>query len=107
MRGLGVETAKNIILCGVQSVLIQDCHPITYADLSSQVRQRHLVPVLDAFYLFWNQFYCTEADLGKNRAHVAHTYLAQLNPDVQVSCSCEPLTESFIQANPADVRRSC
>ena len=79
MRGLGVETAKNIILCFVQSVLIQDCHPVTYADLSSQVRQRHLVLILDAVYLFWNQFYCTEADLGKNRAHVTYTHLSQLN----------------------------
>jgi ubiquitin-activating enzyme E1 len=39
LRGLGVEIAKNIILCGVQSVHIQDHHNITYADLSSQVFQ--------------------------------------------------------------------
>jgi molybdopterin/thiamine biosynthesis adenylyltransferase len=39
MRGLGVEIAKNIILCGVQSVHIQDHHNVTYDNLSSQVFQ--------------------------------------------------------------------
>lgn len=37
LRGLGVEIAKNLILCGVKTVHIQDHHNITYADLSSQV----------------------------------------------------------------------
>jgi ubiquitin-activating enzyme E1 len=37
LGGLGVEIAKNIILSGVQSVIIQDCNDIIYGDLSSQV----------------------------------------------------------------------
>ena len=37
MRGLGVEIAKNIILAGVKSVIIQDCDTVKYEDLSSQV----------------------------------------------------------------------
>ncbi|CAF4643840.1 unnamed protein product, partial [Rotaria sp. Silwood2] len=36
LSGLGIEIAKNIILCGVKSVIIQDCHNVTYADLSVQ-----------------------------------------------------------------------
>ena len=40
MRGLGVEIAKNIILAGVKSVIIQDCGTVAYEDLSSQVNIR-------------------------------------------------------------------
>jgi len=38
MRGLGVEIAKNIILGGAKSVIVHDSDKVTYADLSSQVR---------------------------------------------------------------------
>lgn len=37
MRGLGVEIAKNVILCGVKSVTLQDECQTVWADLSSQV----------------------------------------------------------------------
>ena len=44
-RGLGVETAKNLILAGPASVTIFDPHPVTWGDLSSN-------------------FYCKESDVG-------------------------------------------
>lgn len=37
MRGVGIEIAKNIILCGVKSVLICDCENIDSFDLSLKV----------------------------------------------------------------------
>ena len=40
MRGLGVEIAKNVILGGAKSVIVHDCDPVDYADLSSQVRKK-------------------------------------------------------------------
>ena len=36
LGGLGVETAKNVVLSGVKSVTLLDDAPCTYADLSSQ-----------------------------------------------------------------------
>ena len=40
MRGLGVEIAKNVILGGAKSVIVHDCDPVDYADLSSQVSEK-------------------------------------------------------------------
>lgn len=37
MRGLGVEVAKNVILAGVRSVMVQDEGMVEWNDLSSQV----------------------------------------------------------------------
>ena len=45
-RGLGVETAKNLILAGPASVTIYDPNPVTWGDLSSN-------------------FYCREEHVGK------------------------------------------
>ena len=39
MRGLGVEIAKNIVLGGARSVIVQDSNPVQHEDLSSQVNQ--------------------------------------------------------------------
>ena len=38
MKGLGVEIAKNVVLGGVKSVVIQDTGVTAWSDLSSQVR---------------------------------------------------------------------
>ena len=35
LRGLGVETAKNLILSGPKSVTLYDPTPVTWGDLSS------------------------------------------------------------------------
>ena len=45
-RGLGVETAKNLILAGPQSVTVFDPNLVNWGDLSSN-------------------FYCRPADVGK------------------------------------------
>lgn len=37
MRGLGIEIAKNVILSGVKSVIVQDEGVTDWTDLSSQV----------------------------------------------------------------------
>uniref|UniRef100_A0A8C2J7T0 E1 ubiquitin-activating enzyme n=1 Tax=Cyprinus carpio TaxID=7962 RepID=A0A8C2J7T0_CYPCA len=66
LRGLGVEIAKNIILGGVKSVTLHDQGVAEWKDLSSQ-------------------FYLREEDLGKNRADVSQTRLAELNSYVPVT----------------------
>ena len=67
LRGLGVETAKNLILAGPKSVTLYDPNPVTWGDLSSN-------------------FYCREEHIGKvARAHASFTKLQELNPYVKVS----------------------
>lgn len=66
-RGLGVETAKNLILAGPASVTIFDPTPVTINDLSSN-------------------FYCREEDVGnKSRADASISKLQELNPYVRVN----------------------
>jgi hypothetical protein len=65
LGGLGVEIAKNLALAGVKSLTLHDPRTIELADLSSQ-------------------FYCTEADVGKNRAAVSRDRLADLNQYVKI-----------------------
>ena len=65
-RGLGVETAKNLILAGPASVTIYDPHPVQWGDLSSN-------------------FYCKESNVGKvSRAEASLAKLQELNPYVKV-----------------------
>lgn len=66
LNGLGVETAKNIILMGVRSVTLYDNKVTTYEDLSAQ-------------------FYLSESDIGQNRAKSSVSKLSELNPYVNVS----------------------
>ena len=67
MRGLGVETAKNIILAGPHEVQIYDPEKVKINDLGGN-------------------FYLTEADVGKkNRDEASLTQLSELNPYVHVS----------------------
>ena len=65
LGGLGVEIAKNLALAGVKSLTLHDPRPIELSDLSSH-------------------FYCTEADVGKNRANVSRDRLADLNQYVKI-----------------------
>ncbi|KAM3836192.1 ubiquitin-like modifier-activating enzyme 1 [Diretmus argenteus] len=78
MRGLGVETAKNVILSGVKSVTVQDHDLTTWTDLSSQ-------------------FFLSESDLGQNRATSSLVHLSALNPHVHVSAHTGPLDEDLLQ----------
>ena len=67
MRGLGVETAKNIILSGSYSVDIYDPTLVKINDLGSN-------------------FYLSEEDISKrNRDEASLANLSQLNPYVKVS----------------------
>ena len=67
MRGLGVETAKNLILAGPKSVTIYDPTPVAIGDLSAN-------------------FYLKAADVGKtSRAEASQPQLAELNPYVDVT----------------------
>jgi ubiquitin-activating enzyme E1 len=67
LRGLGVETAKNLILAGPRSVTLYDPTTVCWGDLSSN-------------------FYCREEDVGKKtRAAASFTKLQELNPYVKVS----------------------
>eukprot|EP01035_Chromulina_nebulosa_P022544 gene22544-29193_t len=66
LSGLGVETAKNIILAGVKSVTLYDTQLTSYIDLSSQ-------------------FYLTEDNIGYSRVDNSITKLAELNPYVNVN----------------------
>ena len=47
--GVGIEIAKNVVLCGVNSICLHDQEKATMKDLASQ-------------------FYLTENSIGKNRA---------------------------------------
>ncbi|KAJ1980774.1 E1 ubiquitin-activating protein [Dimargaris cristalligena] len=77
LKGLGVETAKNVVLAGVKSVSLYDPEPTAIADLS-------------------NQFFLTEADVGKPRAVATAPRLAELNQYVPVHVLTEELTPEVI-----------
>jgi len=66
LRGLGVETAKNLILAGPNSVTLYDPQTVAWGDLSSN-------------------FYCREEHVGKvSRARASFEKLQELNPYVNV-----------------------
>ncbi|CAF1361012.1 unnamed protein product [Rotaria sp. Silwood1] len=84
MRGLGVEIAKNLILCGVKSVIVHDCNNVDYKDLSSQ-------------------YYFSEFDIGQNRAEVTKEKLSELNNNVNVTYSSSNIDEDFLQKHKVNV----
>lgn len=78
LRGLGVETAKNLILAGPAAVVLHDDALAEKRDLGSN-------------------FYLTDDDVGKRpRAQACADKLAQLNPYVKVSVHSGPLTEDVL-----------
>jgi ubiquitin-activating enzyme E1 len=78
LRGLGVETAKNVILAGVKSVGLLDAKIVTAEDLGAQ-------------------FYLTEEHVGKTtRAEASLPQLQTLNPYVSVNVVSEPLSEALL-----------
>lgn len=67
LRGLGVETAKNLILAGPESVTLYDPTIVQWGDLSSN-------------------FYTHEEHVGKvSRAEASLSKLGELNPNVVVT----------------------
>lgn len=79
LGGLGVEVAKNIILGGVKSVTLHDQAACQATDLSSQ-------------------FYLPEASLGRNRAEVSLSQLAELNTYVPVRLLQGELTKEVLKS---------
>uniref|UniRef100_A0A8D0G778 E1 ubiquitin-activating enzyme n=1 Tax=Sphenodon punctatus TaxID=8508 RepID=A0A8D0G778_SPHPU len=88
MKGVGVETAKNIILAGVKSVTVHDQGDAQWSDLSSQ-------------------FFLSEGDVGQNRAVVSQRHLAELNSYVPVVAYTEELSEKFLSAFQVGRRELC
>ena len=82
MRGLGIETAKNIILSGSYSIDIFDPTLVKINDLGSN-------------------FYLTEEDVNKkNRDEASLPKLSRLNPNVKVSIlklNSKKYSEVFLQ----------
>lgn len=65
MSNIGVEIAKNAILCGYKSISLYDEGNITLQDCGSN-------------------YYCTEDDIGKNRLDIIFPKLVELNPYVKL-----------------------
>ena len=82
LKGVGVETAKNLILAGPGSVVLCDDDPAEIKDLGSN-------------------FFLTEADVGKGRAEACCAKLQELNGLVKVSCHHGGLNEELVSG--ADV----
>ena len=81
MRGLGVETAKNIILSGPGEVDIYDPSPVKIQDLGAN-------------------FYLKEDDVGKkNRDDACVEKLSKLNSYVKVSVLKLEQTKDFNEKN--------
>ncbi len=67
LRGLGVETAKNLILAGPKAVTLYDPTIVEWGDLASN-------------------FFTREEHVGKvSRADACHPQLQELNPSVRVT----------------------
>jgi molybdopterin/thiamine biosynthesis adenylyltransferase len=77
LGGLGFEVAKNVILRGGKSVCLHDEKAVTQMDLAAH--------------------YLSDKDVGRNRAQVSFTPLAELNNYVRVSTHAEELTPEFIE----------
>jgi len=77
MGGLGAEIAKDLVLGGVKSVMLQDDTVATYKDLSSQ-------------------FFLRESDLGKNRAEASLPRVIELNDYVTTKCTTEAINTDLV-----------
>ena len=78
MNGLGIEIAKNIVLSGINFVMIHDTHLTTLSDLASQ-------------------FYLKQSMVGQNRARASLPSLQVLNEKVTVEASTSPLSVDLIK----------
>lgn len=78
-KGVGVETAKNLILAGPGAVVIFDNHKVEIADLGT------------------NFFFTKEVVGSSTRSSACINQLKQLNPFVDVSCYAGELSDDFIR----------
>ncbi len=75
---IGIETAKNLILAGPNSVVLYDDQIVQINDLGSN-------------------FYCETSHVGKvSRAQASFPQLAELNPYVKVSVHKGPITQELL-----------
>jgi len=74
MRGLGCEVAKNLVLSGINSMMLVDSSVVTEEDATSQ-------------------FLAPRDKIGENRAEASLERLQQLNPMVEVSTDKSATTE--------------
>eukprot|EP01083_Nonionella_stella_P308460 1088245_1 len=77
MKGVGVETAKNLILAGPASVTLVDNEPVALLDLGTN-------------------FYLSESSVGKPRAQECARQLSELNSYVDVNVHSGDVNEAFI-----------
>lgn len=75
--GVGVETAKDLILQGPKAVVVHDNQITTIADLGTN-------------------FYLRESDVGVKPRSAGVTQLKDLNPYVEVSATTEEINEALI-----------
>ncbi|CAM9696526.1 unnamed protein product [Ascophyllum nodosum] len=80
LRGLGVETAKNLILAGPGAVTLCDDDPVELPDLGAN-------------------FFLEEGDKGKPRASCVADKLQELNSMVNVKVASGELTEEVVGAH--------
>ncbi|CAM9728043.1 unnamed protein product [Scytosiphon promiscuus] len=80
LRGLGVETAKNLILAGPGLVSLCDDEPVVMPDLGAN-------------------FFLEEGDVGKPRARCVASKLQELNSMVSVKVASGELTEEIVGAH--------
>lgn len=78
MSGLGLEVAKCMILTGVKSVTLNDTVCVSKKDLISN-------------------YYCTDKDIGVNRAVCVKNKLKDLNPYVKIRINTQFLNEELIK----------
>lgn len=80
LRGVGVETAKNLILTGPKQVTVYDDEKVSYSDLGAN-------------------FYLTADDVGKlSRSEACTKPLAELNPYCNVNAISGALKDDIIQS---------
>lgn len=79
LRGVGIETAKNLILAGPHSVVLHDDEIVTINDLGSN-------------------FYCQPEHVGKvSRAEASLAQLSELNQNVKVTVRKGPIDNDFLK----------
>eukprot|EP01084_Bolivina_argentea_P293539 504856_1 len=80
LKGVGIETAKNLILTGVASVTLYDNDTVRIADLGCN-------------------FYLQTSDVGKQpKSAICTKALAELNPYCKVNNYTKDLNDKFIQS---------
>lgn len=78
LSGLGVETAKNVILTAIKRMVLHDTQETSWMDLSSQ-------------------FFLSEADIGTNRATACASKVSELNPVVKLTTETGDLLDFLKQ----------